>query len=112
MEIGRVTLEQIFHKARIALGEQMVVAGIDDGEIGEQLAALAEEIRQASWSQAALHEIKGEPERLILHLADLALEEDGPLPGAEKEYQRARKAQLAPTGRPLAITACRQSAGW
>ncbi len=92
--------EQTFHEAKKALGERMVAAGIDDGAIGEQIAALDEEIRQASGGQ----ELRAKREQLILQLAALALEEDAPLPGAAKEYERARKAQAALENRKGILT--------
>ena len=39
--------------------------------------------------------VKLQREKLILQLADAALAEEGPLPGADNEYQTARKAEAA-----------------
>jgi hypothetical protein len=54
-----------------------------DGELGAKIAALEERIRSA------------EREKLLVQLAVAALEDDGPLPGADAEYIRARNAQAA-----------------
>ena len=39
--------------------------------------------------------LKAARRQLVLHLAAAALEDDGPLPGADAEYRRAREAQAA-----------------
>ncbi len=81
--------------AKLALGERMFAAGIDDGRIGAQTAAVDERIRQAHADQAASKALKAERRTLLLRLAEAALEEDAPLPGADAEYTRARVAQTA-----------------
>jgi len=92
------TLKRAFFDAKIALGERMYAAGIDDGRLGSQLAAVDERIRQAHPSQAASERLKGERRRLLLRLAEAALEENAPLPGADAEYARARTAQTVLQG--------------
>jgi hypothetical protein len=61
----------------------MVAAGIDDGQLGAKIAALDQRTGRV------------ERDRLLLQLAAAALEDDGPLPGADAEYGRARQAQAA-----------------
>ena len=92
------TLKRAFVDAKIALGERMYAAGIDDGRLGSQIAAVNERIRQAHSSQAAGEMLKAERRRLLLQLAEAALEEDAPLPGADAEYARARTAQTVLQG--------------
>ena len=87
------TLTRAFFDAKIALGERMYAAGIDDGRLGSQIAAVDERIRQALFSQAADEMLKAERRKLLLRLAEAALEEDAPLPGADAEYAKARTAQ-------------------
>jgi hypothetical protein len=60
----------------------MFAAGIDDGELGAKIAALGQGTGRV------------ERERLLVQLA-AALEDDGPLPGADAEYGRARQARAA-----------------
>lgn len=91
------TLKRAFVHAKIALGERMVAAGIDDGRLGSQIAAVDERIRQTHSSQAG-ETLKAERRRLLLRLAEAALEEDAPLPGADAEYAGARTAQTALQG--------------
>jgi hypothetical protein len=92
------TLKRAFADAKIALGERMYAAGIDDGQLGSQIAAVDERIRQAHSSQSAAEMLKAERRRLLLLLAEAALEEDAPLPGADAEYARARMAQTVLQG--------------
>jgi hypothetical protein len=89
------SLKRAFVHAKIALGERMYAAGIDDGRLGSQIAAVDERIRQTHSSQATGETLKAERRRLLLRLAEAALEEDAPLPGADAEYARARAAQTA-----------------
>jgi hypothetical protein len=61
----------------------MVAAGIDDGHLGAQIATLNGPTKQTP------------RETLLVQLAAAALEDDGPLPGADAEYKRARAAEAA-----------------
>ena len=79
----RRSVSRAFADAQLLLGRRMVAAGIDDGELGAKIAALGERTRRA------------EREELLVQLAAAALEDDGPLPGADAEYERARAAQAA-----------------
>jgi hypothetical protein len=92
------TFKRAFVDAKIVLGERMYAAAIDDGQLGSQIAAVDERIRQAHSSQAAGEMLKAERRRLLLRLAEAALEEDAPLPGADAEYARARTAQTVLQG--------------
>lgn len=80
-------LEQSFREARLALGRQMYAAGIDDGETGAMIAAVAAEL--ASAAPPAVAELEARRNRLYIRLADAALEDDAPLPGADAEFAQA-----------------------
>ena len=88
-------LSGAFKEAQAALGERMVAAGIDDGEHGAKIIALDEQLRRAETVRGSTQTLKATRRQLILQLADAALEDDGPLPGADDEYRRAREAQAA-----------------
>jgi hypothetical protein len=92
---GKPSLAQAFNEARLVLGHRMYRAGIDDGQLGGQIRDLDERISRATATQAPSKALKLQREKLILQLADAALAEEGPLPGAEAEYQAARKAEAA-----------------
>ena len=84
---------QTFYQTRLVLGERMYRAGIDDGQLGVQIRDMGECICLATATQAPSKALKLQREKLILQLADAALAEEGPLPGADTEYQKARKAE-------------------
>lgn len=65
------------------------------GSLAGQIRDLDERIRLATATQAPSKALNLQQEKLILQLADAALAEEGPLPGADAEYQRARKAEAA-----------------
>jgi hypothetical protein len=90
----RHSLKRVFLEAQYTLGERMYAAGIDDGQLGAQIAACDREISQSE-ARSATQVLLAERRKLILLLADAALEEEGPLPGADAEYERARTAQAA-----------------
>jgi hypothetical protein len=81
--------------AEIDLGERMYAAGIDDGSLGAQIAALDLRIRRGDTTRLPLGTLLARRRELLLRLAAAALEVDAPLPGAEAEYDRARKARAA-----------------
>lgn len=94
-----------FSAAQLALGERMYAAGIDDGETGERIVMIEAELRALAATadehvRAGLREVR---ERLVRFLADQALVDDAPLPGADAEYEAARGAltalNTAPSGR-------------
>lgn len=72
-------LEEAYRDARLALGRRMFEARIDDGETGQQIAALVGDAPE-TWAQR---------NRLFVQLADAALEDDAPLPGADAEFEQA-----------------------
>jgi len=89
------SLTQAFYEARLALGQRMYRAGIDDGQLGGRIRDLDECICRATATHAFSKGLKLQQEKLILQLADAALAEEGPLPGADADYQKARKAGAA-----------------
>jgi hypothetical protein len=82
-------------EAQAALGERMYAVGIDDGELGARISALDEQLRRAEAVRGSTQALKAARRQLVLRLAAAALEDDGPLPGADNEYRRAREAQTA-----------------
>jgi hypothetical protein len=80
-------LDDAFSEARLALGRRMYAAGIDDGETGEQIVAL--DAALAAGSAATTQELRARRTRLLIQLADAALEDDAPLPGADAEFEHA-----------------------
>jgi hypothetical protein len=88
-------LSGAFVEAQAALGERMYAAGIDDDENGTKISALDERLHGAEAVGAATQALKAVRRQLVLQLAAAALEDDGPLPGADAEYHRAREAQAA-----------------
>src|SRR5436305_1886975 len=88
-------LRQAYQDAQLALGQRMAAAGIDDGTLGPQIAALDNELRQVNGDRARVQTLEARRVALMLELARLALRDDAPLPGADIEYQRARVAEAA-----------------
>jgi hypothetical protein len=88
-------LQQTFAAAQLALGERMFAAGIDDGELGAQIAVVDDRIRRAEAAKASTKALRAERQRLLMRLAAAALQEDAPLPGADDEYDNARRAEAA-----------------
>jgi hypothetical protein len=88
-------LSGVFVEAQAALGARMYAAGIDDGELGARISALNEKLRRADAVGGSTQALQAARRQLILDLAAAALEDDGPLPGADAEYGRAREAQTA-----------------
>ena len=91
----RRRLSGAFAEAQAALGERMYAAGIDDGELGARISALDEQLRRAEAIGGSTQALKAARRQLVLQLAAAALEDDGPLPGADAEYHRAKEAQAA-----------------
>ena len=79
----------------IDLGERMYAAGIDDGALGAQVAALDQRIRRADVTRLPIGPLLAQRRELLLRLATAALEDDAPLPGAGAEYERAKSALMA-----------------
>lgn len=86
-------LREAFVEAQVALGESMYRAGIDDGELGAKISAIDDQLHRAEALEGSTHALTAVRRQLLLQLAAAALEDDGPLPGADAEYSRARKAQ-------------------
>jgi hypothetical protein len=84
-----------FVEAQAALGERMYAEGIDDGEHGAKINALDERLRRAEAVGGSTQALKATRRQLVLQLAAAALEDDGPLPGADAEYRRVRETQAA-----------------
>jgi hypothetical protein len=91
----RQSLRRAYSEAKYALGERMYVAGIDDGQLVAQNAVLDAKIRQAETARCFTTVLMADRKVLILQLAAAALEEESPLPGADAEYQKARKVEEA-----------------
>jgi len=88
-------LRQAFSAAKLALGERMYAARIDDGHLGALIVALDQSILRAETARLSPGPFLDQRRKLILQLAAVALEEDAPLPGADAEYERARTALAA-----------------
>ena len=82
-------LDQAYAEARLALGRQMYAAGIDDGETGELIAGLDARLAAAGLAPGEAQELRARRLLLLLRLADAALEDDAPLPGADAEFEHA-----------------------
>lgn len=91
----RRQLTRVQQQAQLALGQRMHAAGIDDGTIGRQLAAVDTALQQSGQDRAKATMLQAERVRLLRELAALALTDDAPLPGADAEYQKARAADAA-----------------
>jgi hypothetical protein len=81
--------------AKLALGERMYLAKIDDGRLGAFLAALDQRIRRAEARRRPVGPLLAQRRDLLIRLAAAALEDDAPLPGAQTEYETARQALTA-----------------
>jgi hypothetical protein len=81
-------LDEAFTEARLALGRRMYAAGIDDGETGEQIAALDAALA-ADGTAGDAQDLRARRTLLLIRLADAALENDAPLPGADAEFAHA-----------------------
>ena len=88
-------LQRALLAAELDLGERMYAAGIDDGSLGAQVAALEQRIRRADTTRLPLGPLLAQSRELLLRLAAAALEDDAPLPGANAEYEMARAALAA-----------------
>ena len=84
-------LSGAFVEAQTALGERMYAAGIDEGELGAKISALDERLLWTEVVGGYTKALKAARSEIVLHLAAAALEDDGPLPGADADYRRTRK---------------------
>ena len=87
----RRSLSIAFSEAQLALGQRMYVAGIDDGQLGARIAELDKKIHWAEAVGVPTRTLETEQKSLLRLLAECALEEDAPLPGADSEYAVARE---------------------
>jgi hypothetical protein len=90
----RHVVARAWYDARLALGRRMHACGIDDGSLVSTISAVDRQIREGG-PAVFLQELENQRTRLLVRLADLALAEEAPLPGAAAEYQAARKVQEA-----------------
>ena len=93
--MAKASLSSDFADAQAALGERMYATGIDEGELGAKISALDERLLWADVAGSSTQALKATRRQLVLQLAAAALEDDGPLPGADVEYRRARETQAA-----------------
>ena len=94
-------LDETFTEARLALGRRMYAAGIDDGETGEQIAALDAALA-ADGTAGDAQDLRARRTLLLIRLADAALENDAPLPGADAEFAHALELKQALVASALA----------
>jgi hypothetical protein len=73
----------------------MFAAGIDDGEHGAQITVADDTIRRAEAVKAPTRALRANRQQLLVRLAEAALEEEAPLPGADDEYDQALRAEAA-----------------
>ncbi len=110
------SLGRAYSDALLVLGQRMYAAGIDDGEIGAKISAVAEQLRRAGVSRVSAEALRAEREKLFRQLAACALEDDAPLPGADAEYAESREAQAALKSHDAGVSALRSSlrdrVGW
>jgi hypothetical protein len=91
----RRSLYAAFTHAKFVLGLKMFAAGIDDGRLCWQIGAAEQELRQAEVNGLPTEGLRVNRNRLLVSLAEAALEFDAPLPGADDEYKSARRAEAA-----------------
>jgi|SRR5262245_13586393 len=85
----RETLERDYRAARFALGERMFAAGIDDGETCARIASTDQQLLKINLAGRPRELLKARRIALVFKLADAALEDDAPLPGADEEFVHA-----------------------
>jgi hypothetical protein len=91
----RRSLYAAFTHAKFTLGLRMFEAGLDDGTLGAQIALASRELRRAEVNGLPTEGLRVNRARLLVLLAEAALEFDAPLPGADAEYDEARRAETA-----------------
>jgi len=85
----REALEREYRAARLALGRKMFAAGIDDGETCARIAATDQQLLQINIAGRPRELLQARRSAFFLKLADAALEDDAPLPGADEEFAQA-----------------------
>jgi len=83
------SLECDYRDARLALGKKMFATGIDDGETSARIAATDQQLLQVNLAGRPRELLHARRTALVLKLADVALEDDAPLPGADEEFAQA-----------------------
>jgi hypothetical protein len=73
----------------------MYAAGIDDDETGAQIAALDARLTADGLAPGEAQELRARRLLLLIRLADAALEDDAPLPGADTEFELALQLKQA-----------------
>jgi hypothetical protein len=86
---GLEELDEAFAQAQLRLGEKMYSAGIDNEELGIQIAQVDADLRCAIPCNNIVIELRTKRQKLLRQLADAALEDDAPLPGAQVEFEQA-----------------------
>jgi hypothetical protein len=99
------SLSMAFAAAQLALGQRMYAAGIDDGQLGAQIDRLDKEIHRAVAGGVPTRAQEVLSKNLFRLLAERALEEDAPLPGADAEYAVARELQSLLARQNIALSA-------
>jgi hypothetical protein len=91
----RRSLYAAFTHAKYLLGQRLFNEGLDDGALGAQIAQGNRELRRAKGNGLPTEGLRVNRNRLLVLLAEAALEFDAPLPGAGDEYVAARQAEAA-----------------
>jgi hypothetical protein len=91
----RRSLYAAFTHAKYLLGQRMFDEGLDDGALRAQISLANRELRQAEGNGLPTEGLRVNRNRLLVLLAEAALEFDAPLPGADDEYQAAHQAEAA-----------------
>jgi len=89
------SFRKAYAQARIALGKRMLALGIDDGELGSEIRLVEDAIASCDAAGEDCKALRLERLHLLVKLADAALANDAPLPGADAELRRALDAQRA-----------------
>jgi hypothetical protein len=87
LEGKHARLQREYRNARVALGKKMYACDIDDGETGEKILDIDLRIRLAKITNTSWEQLEALREELFVRLADAALENDAPLPGADQEFE-------------------------
>jgi hypothetical protein len=91
----RRSLYAAFTHAKYLLGQMMYEEGLDDGTLCSQIGAAEREMRRAEKEGRPTEGLRVNRNRLLVLLAEAALEFDAPLPGADEEYEAVRRAEAS-----------------
>jgi hypothetical protein len=92
---GLEEMYEAFAQAQLRLGEKMYSVGIDNDELGIQIARVDADLRCAVPCHNIVIELRTKREKLLRRLADAALEDYAPLPGAQVDFEQAWAARAA-----------------